>query len=109
MLVGATMGNTPIERFVLDTTSRDAGAYYLGVKLIGRTTLPMRSSRLEAYGFPEADFNDFCFRTMTCKLSLFAHFPLTSSWGSKIEFSLTPRYERPSHDARHRFCRPRNQ
>ena len=29
------MGDTNIERFVLDTTSRATGAHYLGVKLMG--------------------------------------------------------------------------
>ena len=37
--VGATMGNTSIERFVLDTTSRDTRAYYSGVNLMGRASL----------------------------------------------------------------------
>ena len=103
------MGNTPIERFVLDTTSRDTTAYCLGVKLMGRASLLDKKFRPETYGFTEAGYNGLCFRIMTCKLSLFAHFRLTSSWASKIDCSPTPRYERPFHDARHRFCRPRNQ
>ena len=100
------MGNAPMEHFVLDTTSRDIGAYYLGVKLTGRASLLDEKFKAGDIRAHRSRMQRILLQNHTMQAFIVRTFSLALPWASKIECSLTPRYERRSRDARHRFCRP---